>query len=283
MCPGRGERCARSHARAIARDASEGKGPQRRAQQRLGRRLEEVTKAVGGGYCRLQMPLRLALGVRGTVAGRRLGRPGGGGGDLPPLQCIAGRGPVMPLDCPGNSWFLVDPVGQGAALCRSRRSSGPEARAVAFGAVRVACPQALCCVTPPSSCVPRRTMTRRSIRLRCTRRARPFAAPRTTGRCTACRFRAMEVCRSAHPRRIPVHGPLPNARPPLPPQMWCAMCSPRGLHWGRTVRCAKSRLFSITGRHGSQGFGICTPRPPPPCWYTRGFVSVRCLPRVPGF
>ena len=26
-----------------------------------------------GGYCRLQMPLRLALGVRGTVAGRRLG------------------------------------------------------------------------------------------------------------------------------------------------------------------------------------------------------------------
>ena len=30
-------------------------------------------KAVGGGYCRLQMPLRLALGVRGTVAGHRLG------------------------------------------------------------------------------------------------------------------------------------------------------------------------------------------------------------------
>ena len=26
-----------------------------------------------GGYCRLQMPLRLALGVRGTVAGHRLG------------------------------------------------------------------------------------------------------------------------------------------------------------------------------------------------------------------
>ena len=28
---------------------------------------------MGGGYCRLQMPLRLALGVRGTVAGHRLG------------------------------------------------------------------------------------------------------------------------------------------------------------------------------------------------------------------
>ena len=50
-------------------DALEEKGPQRR----LGRRLEEVAKAVGGGYCRLQMPLRLALGVRGTVAGHRLG------------------------------------------------------------------------------------------------------------------------------------------------------------------------------------------------------------------
>ena len=35
--------------------------------------LEEVAKAVGGGYCRLQMPLKLALGVTETVAGHRLG------------------------------------------------------------------------------------------------------------------------------------------------------------------------------------------------------------------
>ena len=52
----------------------ESKGPQRR----LDRRLEEGAHAVGGGYCRLQMPLKLALGVRETVAG--LGRPGGRGG-----------------------------------------------------------------------------------------------------------------------------------------------------------------------------------------------------------
>ena len=58
------------------RDALEGKGPQRR----LDRQLEEVAKAVGGGYCWLQMPLRLALAVRGTVAGRRLGALEGGGG-----------------------------------------------------------------------------------------------------------------------------------------------------------------------------------------------------------
>ena len=66
-------------------DASEGKGPQRRPQRRLGRRLEEVAKAVGGGYCRLHMPLRLALGVRGTAAGHRLGALKGGGGAVPPL------------------------------------------------------------------------------------------------------------------------------------------------------------------------------------------------------
>ena len=72
------------------RGALKGKEPQRR----LGRRLEEAAKAVGGGYCRLQMPLRLALAVRRTVAGHRLGALEGGGGDVtqggypPPFQCI---------------------------------------------------------------------------------------------------------------------------------------------------------------------------------------------------
>ena len=42
--------------------------------------LEEVAEAVGDGYCRLQMPLKPALGVRGTVAGHRLG---GGGSRAP--------------------------------------------------------------------------------------------------------------------------------------------------------------------------------------------------------
>ena len=69
---------------AVSRDALEGKGPQRRPQQRLGRRLEEVAKAVGGGYCRLQMPLNLAVAVRETVARHRLG-PLVGGGDPPPF------------------------------------------------------------------------------------------------------------------------------------------------------------------------------------------------------
>ena len=75
------------------RDASEGKGPQRRPQRRLGRRLEEVAKAVGGGYCRLQMPLRVALGIRGTVAGHRLGAlEVGGGGTPPPSNSILDGG-----------------------------------------------------------------------------------------------------------------------------------------------------------------------------------------------
>ena len=63
-----------------------GGGARRRPQQRLDRRLEEVAKAVGGGYCRLQMPLSLALAARDTVAGHRLGaleRGGGGVTSLP--------------------------------------------------------------------------------------------------------------------------------------------------------------------------------------------------------
>ena len=63
------------------RDVLEGGGtggPQRR----LGRRLEEVADAVGGGYCRLQMPLQWALAAWGKVAGRWLGALEGGG--VPP-------------------------------------------------------------------------------------------------------------------------------------------------------------------------------------------------------
>ena len=81
------------------RDALEGKGPQRRPQKRLDRRLEEGTKAVGGGYCQFQMRLKLALGVRETVAGRP------GGGYPPPFQCIPGGMPlkVQHAPVPGRS------------------------------------------------------------------------------------------------------------------------------------------------------------------------------------
>ena len=75
------------------RDALEGQGPQRRPQRRSDRRLQEVAEAVGGGYCRLQMPLKLAPGVRETAAGRRLGALEGGAVTSPPFQCI----PALPL------------------------------------------------------------------------------------------------------------------------------------------------------------------------------------------
>ena len=58
--------------------------------------MEEVAKAVGGGYCRLQMPFKLALAGRGTVTGHRLGAlEGGGGAGLPPFQCTPGPGPSV--------------------------------------------------------------------------------------------------------------------------------------------------------------------------------------------
>ena len=76
-------------------------------QRRLDGRLEEVAEAVGGGYCRLQMPLRPALGVREAAAGHRLGALEGGGGvprPLPMHPCCTNPpiGP-SPTPCPGRS------------------------------------------------------------------------------------------------------------------------------------------------------------------------------------
>ena len=82
------------------REALEGKGPQRWPQQRLGRRSEEVAEAVGGGYCWLQMPLRLALGVGVTVAGHRQG---------------ALKGGVVPPPLPMHPW--------GGGTCEQRHGS----------------------------------------------------------------------------------------------------------------------------------------------------------------
>ena len=60
------------------------------------RRLEEVAKAVGGGYCRLQMPLRPALAVGETVGGRGLCALEEGGGDTPPPSSNASLGLCPP-------------------------------------------------------------------------------------------------------------------------------------------------------------------------------------------
>ena len=92
------------HAQLGGRDALDRKGPQRWPQRRLDRRLEEVAEAVRGGYCRLQMPLKLALGVRGTVAGHGPGALEGRGGDgaptLPMHPCSGGHLSCACLSCP---------------------------------------------------------------------------------------------------------------------------------------------------------------------------------------
>ena len=105
------------------------KGPRRWPQKRLGRRLEEVAEAVGGGYCRLQMPLRLALAVRESCRRRRCipapfiaghsTRSLGGGGRL---QSAARSGVSHARN--GISWnaHVQGPTPSGADL---RRRSGP--------------------------------------------------------------------------------------------------------------------------------------------------------------
>ena len=98
--PGADPEQGHQHVAAMLGDALEGKGPQRRSQRQLDRRLEEV-EAVGSGYCRLQMPLKPALGVRGTVAGHRLGALGRGVVPSPPFQCIPGNACAEFKDGPG--------------------------------------------------------------------------------------------------------------------------------------------------------------------------------------
>ena len=90
--------CSDGDPRGGGRDAVEGKGSQRRPPKRSDRRLAEVAKAVGGGYCRLQMPLKPALGVSGTVAGHCLGALDGG---LPP--------PPPPMHPWGGGYRSQDP------------------------------------------------------------------------------------------------------------------------------------------------------------------------------
>ena len=63
------------------RDAFEGTGFESRVQRRLHRRFEEVGKAVLGGYCRVQMPLKLPVAV-----GKRAGEPLARGRGPPPLS-----------------------------------------------------------------------------------------------------------------------------------------------------------------------------------------------------
>ena len=113
------------------RDPLEGKGPQRWPQRRLDRRLEEVAKAVRGGYCRLQMPLKPALGVRGTVVGHRLGALEGGRGAILHLSQKK-QGATKCINCDG-----ADRRSQGRrGPCGTRSSQGMTGWAVWHGTAR---------------------------------------------------------------------------------------------------------------------------------------------------
>ena len=101
---GNAERCGAQRAKwgsgwGISRGALEGEGPQRRPQQRLGRRLEEVAKAVGGGYCRLLNAVEPGAWRQGDSGWAPWS--GGGGGTAPPFQCISWG--------PGRSRLLSPP------------------------------------------------------------------------------------------------------------------------------------------------------------------------------
>ena len=114
------------------KDALEGKVPQRRPQRRLDRRLEEVAKAVGAGYCRLQMPLKLAHAVRETVAGHRLAPWRGGRGYPPPPLPMHPRQvpPAPPALRPGGFPVCRAPEASPRACLVVGESSPPGSRSL---------------------------------------------------------------------------------------------------------------------------------------------------------
>ena len=137
--------------------------------------------------------------------------------------------------------------------------------------------------------------------------ARSLRAPRAVAP-SACRLRARpgtrghassrvvraEVRLTPEQWRCPVNvstsSPWPLPQPP--PAVLClrvnmvlhkgsvAEVRPGPFVWRRTVRCAKSRLFSHTGSHRSRGPEFCTLQPP--CWYTRDFFVSVMLATGPG-
>ena len=93
-------------------------GPQRRPQKRLDRPLGEVAQAVGGGYCRLQKPLTLALAIKWPKARH-----------VPKRSSL--RGMKMPelLDKPHNTTELCVGLRMGMGV--------PKACAAQFGKLAV--------------------------------------------------------------------------------------------------------------------------------------------------
>ena len=136
----------------------------------LDRRLKEVAKAVGGGYCRLQMPLKSALAVRDTVAGRWLGALERGGGGFPmhpppPLHCLLDPAfPFAPPPPPLRSRPKFEPPqreGAGRGLLSPFWGPGkwPKecmVRAVLTCAIMQEGPQLK---TPPDDCIARAVST----------------------------------------------------------------------------------------------------------------------------
>ena len=82
---------------------------------------------VGGGSCRLQMPLSLAPGIRGTAAGHRLGAlEWGGGGTSPPGQPLLNRHQVGGVSRSPDGLFVQqewEPI-RGRPTVRGKRTYG---------------------------------------------------------------------------------------------------------------------------------------------------------------
>ena len=133
----------------------EGKAPRWQPQKQLDRRLEEFAKAVGGGCCRLQMPLTPPLGItwRPLASGGQWLGIGwapwmGGRGTSPPSNASLGggggvRGGQSITDCKCED----EPVHRKAMLSSGNSLSGREQRLGGHGALVARETQsAVCCL-----------------------------------------------------------------------------------------------------------------------------------------
>ena len=236
-------------------------------QTRLGRRLEEVAKAVGRGYCRLKMPLSLALAVRGTVAGQSLGALEGAGRATPPPLFNASLAPP-----PGHKHTL-----RGATSCETRgiRTSPPSGLLQCTYTVTARrcgpTPPAPCCRPPPGDFEGGGGVAQTATSLARLGVPSPGPSMRDEGGNGRGRRRCGPMCCGAHPLGRP-----------LPMTDWRARarggegCLRRcGAHMYIYVRRLHSGLPRAPARAPSNN---SAPLPPPPPPQTKNKIGPNFLP-----
>ena len=203
-------------------------------------------RPVGGGYCRLQRPLKPALGVRGTVAGHKLGAlEEGGGGTSPHSNASLHTGEGHDNSSAAHSWgcscfaLLLSPT-----LFFKRTARRTNICSAPSTSIPLKCPISLRTRVPPAGCAQLDALTPRGTAPAHVPRG---AAPTHTATQSPGPRPAAERWHTATPRGTPnplnpthlppVAVPLPAPPPPNPlPQLQCPPPPPPAQNGHSTFR-----------------------------------------------